>query len=253
MPNELLRARLNLYAVLQNLEELPRLDQEMGDLCADWDITVQFVVVGGPHAFVEFSEGRCRHGVGNHPHPTVKLLFVSSKHLNDMFEGGTPPIPAKGFSRLGFLQKDFAKLTDRLSHYLKPDPEAPFDAAYARVNTILTFYTAAHAIPILAELDPTCQKITAGTPKGAVQLEILPDGPFAHVHYADSGVRAAKGKTEEPMARMSFRDMEAAHGILNGATDSFLALADGGLTMHGLVPIVENTGLMLDRLEAYLS
>ena len=70
MDRDLIVAHLNLYAVLQNLEDLVKLDEEMAALTKDWKIVIQFLVRKGPEAYVEFDNGQCRHGAGRHPSPT---------------------------------------------------------------------------------------------------------------------------------------------------------------------------------------
>ncbi len=168
MADELIKAHLNLNAVLQNLEDLIRLDEEMAQLTRDWNIAIQFAVRNGPAAALTFSGGSCRHQVGIHANPTVKLYFLSPGHLNAMFDGKGTPIPLKGFTRLGFMQKDFARLTDRLGYYLKPEPERLADEKYVRINTILTLNTAIHAVRELALLEPLSRRISAQIPRGAL-------------------------------------------------------------------------------------
>ena len=115
MSDDAIKAQVNLYAVLQNLEDLVRLDSEMAELTKDWDTAIQFSVKNGPAAYVEFKKGECRHGVGRHAHPSIKLFFLSAEHLNRMFDGKANPIPLKGFTRLGFLKNEFTALTERLA------------------------------------------------------------------------------------------------------------------------------------------
>jgi len=56
------RARLNLFAVLPNLEDVVRDDPEMHALVADARITVRLTVVNGPGADVRFAGGTCSVG-----------------------------------------------------------------------------------------------------------------------------------------------------------------------------------------------
>lgn len=253
MNDNLIKAHLNLHAVLQNLEELVKLDPEMAQLCKDWDIAIQFSVRNGPAAHVTFKDGLCTHGIGQHPCPTVKLLFLSPKHLNDMFDGKGTPIPLKGFTRLRFLSKDFAQLTDRLTYYLKPGGERPADEDYAKISTILMLYTGFHAIRELAELEPTSKKIAAHVPNGELQVEVLPDGPCISVVFDNGALTVRKAAAEKPMAKMTFKDLDAASCLLTGQLDVFLAVAEGDITLEGRIPAFDGAGLMLDRVEGYLT
>lgn len=253
MNTDLIKAHLNLYAVLQNLEDLVKLDSEMARLTRDWNVVIEFAVRGGPTANVAFVNGVCKHGVGSHPNPSVKLLFLSPGHLNRMFDGKGTPIPLKGFTRLGFLQKEFSKLTDRLTHYLKPGSGAMADPHYMKVNTILTLYTAAYAVKELALLEPTSHEIAAHTPPGVLQMEILPEGPYVYLTFGKGIVTVQKGVADAPMARMAFKDLHVANALLSGKLDAFLAVAEGEIMLQGQLPMIDNVGLILDRVGLYLA
>jgi hypothetical protein len=249
---DLIKAHLNLYAVLQNLEELGKLDESVGQMTKDWDLTIQFSVRNGPAAFVEFKKGVCRHGRGAHSHPTVKLYFLSPGHLNRMFDGQGTPIPLKGFARLGFLQKEFGALTKKLEYYLKPEEGRTYDAQYLRVNTTLTMYTAAYAVRELALLEPTCKKVAAATPPGIFQMGVMPSGPYVHLIFGPDSVEARKGSAAAPTALMTIKDLDAANQLLNGKLDAFKAVGQGDVRLQGVMPIIDNVGLILDRVEAFL-
>ena len=62
MSFEDVRARLNLFAVLPNLEDVVREDPEMRALVADVRLSVRFIVAGGPSTTVRFAGGACAVG-----------------------------------------------------------------------------------------------------------------------------------------------------------------------------------------------
>jgi len=64
---EAVRARLNLHAVLPNLEDVVHHDPEMAELVKGHRITVQMVVRGGPDAWVRIADGACTVGKGDPP------------------------------------------------------------------------------------------------------------------------------------------------------------------------------------------
>jgi len=253
MSNELLKAHLNLFAVLQNLEDLVKLDAEMAELTRSWDVSIQFSVRQGPRAYLVFKIGACTHGAGTHSSPSIKLYFASPGHLNRMFDGKATPIPLKGITKLGFLQKESSKLTDRLAYYLKPGSGTRQDEQYARVNTILTLQTGLYAVPELALLEPTCRRIAAHIPPGALQITVLPDGPHIHLVFGKDTIRGGKRAIEKPMAKMTFRNLQVANDLLTGKSDAFLSVASGDLLLQGQIPMIDNLNLILDRVPAYLS
>ncbi|HOZ45887.1 MAG TPA: SCP2 sterol-binding domain-containing protein [Candidatus Hydrogenedentes bacterium] len=255
MSNDLeqqIKANINLYAVLPNLEELVRLDADSAEKSKKWRIVIQFSVKNGPQAYVAFDRGRCTVGRGAHEHPTVKLYFKSPEHLNLMFEGKANPIPLKGFLRLGFLTRKFARLTERLEYFLKPEDGRLDDPDYVRVNTPLTLYTAFYCVAELAQLDPISRHLAAQMGTGRLQVEVLPDGPVVHLELGDGTMRVAKGKAEHPMAKMIFRNLQVASDLLNDRLDGFRAVAQGDVAIWGHVPMVENANLILERVRQYV-
>ena len=251
MNRDLLVAHLNLYAVLQNIASLVALDGDTAQQVRQWRLRIQFKVRGGPAAYLTFENGACTHGRGMHAKPTITLFFLSPQHLNAMFAGTGTPIPLRGFTRLGFLKTEFMRLTNRLESFLRPAPEEQ-DEEVLRISTALTLYTAAHAVKELAEFEPTCRTIAARIPPGVLEISVQPAGPHVHLIFDDGGISVHKGTHARPTARMTFRDWRAAHALLTGAIDSFGAVAQGALMLHGLIPMIDDVGLILDRVEEYL-
>ena len=248
-----IKAHLNLHAVLQNLEDLVAHDPQTAQLTKDWRISIQFSVKGGPSAFVEFENGRCRVGPGNHPSPSVRLFFTSPEHLNKMMDGKANPIPLKGFTRLGFLSKEFPKATDRLEHFLKPTPERLADAGYLALNTQMTLNTAAFCVPHLARLDPLARTIAHHIQDGTVLIKVLPDGPAASIRFAGGHIEAQKSEPQTPMAVLFLKDIGVANDFFNGKLDLFTAVAMGDVIIKGQTPMLDALGLILDRIPAYLN
>jgi hypothetical protein len=242
-----------LYAVLQNLEELVRLDATAAALVKPWNAAIQFNVWGGPAGYLEFAAGACKHGRGRCGHPSVSLWFVSAAHLNKMFDGKAMPIPLRGLTRLGWLSKEFSKLTDRLGYYLKPAGAVPTDEAYGRVRATLMLQTALFAAGELAAHEPTCRQIAARIPDGVLAVDVLPDGPRLQVVAAGGRLSVEKRAADRPAVKMVFRDIGVVGDLLEKRVDSFRAVAEGRIIIAGMLPIIDDFGLILDRVERYLS
>ncbi len=253
MNPDLVKANLNLYAVLKNLEDLTEFDSDMRTLIADWNVSIQFLVRRGPAAYVSFKDGSCEVGRGKTRRPSIKLWFTSPAHLNRMFDGKSNPIPLKGFTRLGFLAKEFPKLTGRLEWYLKPTDELMKDRKYLELNTRMTLNTAAYAVPEIAAFDSDGQKIAKKIPDGTIVMKILPG--FHNVNITFSGTKgvANKGDAAAPMAMMSMKNVVLANAFLNGKTDAFTAIASGDVSIRGIIPMLDAMSLLLDRVQHYLS
>ena len=248
------KASLNLGAVLQNLAELCRLDAESQRIIQDWDVGIQFTVLAGPRAWVEFRGGECRVGLGGASLSEVHLFFATAGHMNAMFAGSNiHPIPLKGFNRLGFLKNEFPKITARLEHYLKPLPGMLDDPAFLAANTALTLHTAANAVRELVKTESTAGKIAAGTPPGRLQLAVGEDGPAAWISFGPGGVDAGRGRIDRPDATMTFRDIDVAQGVLAGKEDGLAAIGRGEVAIWGMLPLIDSATLIMDRVERYLA
>ena len=253
MTHDTLKARLNLNAVLRNLEELPALDPETAQMIRDWDISIRFLVLGGISARLAFKDGRCSYQQGSRESSDVVLCFLSHGHLNRMFEGRSNPIPLKGFKRLGFLKNEFGILTKRMEYFLKPTPELLKDEHYITVNTFLSLNTAVNAACELVQLDPVSKQVCRQISPGLLQLSVLPEGPDAWIQYdGDGGAVGGLGKAGNPAATLTIRSREIACLLFNGKLDDFGAVALGDIKLRGMMPLIDNTNLILDRIKAYL-
>ncbi len=253
MVHDTIKARLNLNAVLRNLENLPKLDSETADLIRSWKVAIRFSILGGPSARLGFRDGTCTYQCPAKEAVDVTLFFLSHGHLNAMFEERSNPIPLKGFKRLGFLKNEFPKVTKRLTYFLKPTPELLENESYVHVNTALSLYTAAYAVCELIHLDPVGRQVGPQLPAGTLQLSILPEGPHAYIRYdGKGGALAGVGQAEFPSAELTFKDCRTANALFNGKVDGFGAVALGDIKMRGMIPLVENTNVILDRIPVYL-
>jgi hypothetical protein len=261
------RARLNLFAVLPNLEDVVRDDPEMRALVADAQLSVRFSVANGPGTTVRFDRGVCT--VGPRPRrveagesgasgaggsgPTVRLAFTSASHLNKMFDGKGQPIPIWGFTHLGFLTRQFTDLTERLAYYLSPTPELLAHAGYLAMNTLLTLNTAAFAVPVLLGHDEECVPLRRGLSHGTIVIKVLPDGPAVSLVCGASGVLPVKGELTHPSALVLLKDLRTANDFLAGKLDTFVAAVTGDVQLWGRVAMIDTLALVLDRVGRYLA
>ncbi|HDP79318.1 MAG TPA: hypothetical protein ENN21_00585 [Spirochaetes bacterium] len=252
MDYELIKAHLNLFAVIKNLEDLCACDSEMKEKIRDWDISIQFSVSGGPRACVIFKNGECSVVRGKCPSAKVLLYFTSPAHLNKMFDGKANPIPLKGLTKLKFLTKDFPVLTEKLEYYLKPTDALLKNSDYLALNTRLTINTAAFATAELAEMDPVGIIAASHMRDGDLLIKVLPDGPSAHVNFEKGRARARKGDAARPMSAMLFKNLAVANAMLNQKVDAFTAVALGDVMLRGQIGMIDSLGLILDRIPVYL-
>jgi hypothetical protein len=252
MPDDRIKARLNLNAVLQNMEELLACDRTAAEAARRWNLVIQFSIRGGLAAFLRFRDGACRFGRGRHAKPDVHLFFKSPVHFNRMMDGKANPIPLKGFTRLGFLRRQLPIATQRLEYFLKPTPERLAEEDYLAVNTLMMLNTAVFAAVEIARHDPIGRQNAAHLSDGRLLLKILPEGPAAHLIFDAGGIAAGKGPIERPSASLFWEDGRVANAFLNGRMDAFAAIAAGQVQIRGQIPLLDALSNILDRVPLYL-
>jgi hypothetical protein len=252
MIEALVKANLHLYAVLRNLPDLVIHDPAAKKDSAGWRIAIQYVVRRGPAAWIDFEDGICTFGRGRLPSPDLLFWFFSPDHFNRMMDGQARPFPLRGLRRLGFMRTEFPKVAQRLTCLLNTADAPPADPGDLSLNLRLTMARAVFAARELALFDPPGRQAAAGIRDGAVQLKILPDGPAAHLIFANGEVTAGLGEVQRPMARLDLHDPAIARSFLTGRRDPFTAVATGDVAIRGQIPMIEGLSLILERIPHYL-
>jgi hypothetical protein len=159
------KAYINLNGVLRALTYLCDLDAEASDIIKGADLTVQFSVKNGPAARLKFKNGKCTFEDGKGKN-NISLYFSSPEKFNNMVDGKGNPSIHKGFTKLGFLLKNFMKLTKRMEYFLNPAPDTVQDDKFKEINTLLTFYTAFNSVAEIGMHDPVGMKVIQKAAKG---------------------------------------------------------------------------------------
>lgn len=251
MTDERTMASINLHSVLRNIEDLCLLDSEANSLIRGKNISIQFSVKGIPKALLSFQDGKCtmKRGEGSHD---INLYFKSPEHFNQMIEGKANPIPLKGLTKIGFLKNEFMKLTERLTYYLKPTELLLKNPDYARINTILTAYTAFFALAEVGNNDELGRLNASRIPNGIVGVSVLNGGPAISIIAKEGRLQAIKGIEGHVRATMTFDSLETANGLLNGKVDSYTCIGNGKLVIKGFIPMIDNMNKLLGQVPAYL-
>lgn len=250
MKSERTLAYINMYAVLKDLEVLVRLDDEARSLAnVKEPMSISFNVADGPQATLTFREGTCTmtEGLGG----KIKLKLKSPQHLNQMIDGVKNPTPYGGFTKIGFLTKDFTKMTDIMTRYLKATPEDLADRAFFEKSTEMMFYLIANALAAIGNYDEVGKVSASKIPDGSISMEIG-DGPCAEIVVKDHKLTTYNRKAENPRAYMIFRNMDVARGLFEGSVESMSAIASGDIVMKGYIPMIDNLNKLLARVAMYL-
>lgn len=252
-------ARINLFAILRNIEDLCSMDSVCKDLIKDKKLSVQFRVPQVGIGTLKFENGACTF-VRGECGASLKLYFTSPEHFNKLIDGeNTVPIFYNVF-QVGFLLKEFMGLADRIKYYLQPTKEERIerckDPEYFKVSTTLLAYTAFFAMSEIANSDPVGKLIAGRIPEGIIQATIAdPNGDVgisldidAKGHLETSkGCEEGKGR-----AFMKFEDVATANAVLNGDLDVFTPIGEGKLSLFGYTPMLDNMSKLLGLVSKYV-
>jgi hypothetical protein len=243
-------ARVNLYALLRALEDLPAHDAKAREIADGKPRTIQFSVGGVGAARLAIGGGQIRFLRGAGP-CSIKLWFPKPESLNAMFAGTGNPIPLKGITQIAYLKGPFTTLTDRLVHYLRTSPEKLKDKAYRDANAALSLKSAVYAMGEIGNSDRDGRLNAGRMPDGEILLAAK-GGPELTVAAKGGRLECRTGAPAKARARMVFADLEAAGALLRGELDSYAAIGAEKLVLGGFVPLLDNLNKILGLVPRYL-
>lgn len=245
-------AYINMYAIFGALENLCALDEDARALLTNKKaLTIGFEVKDGPCATITFKNGRCRMEDGLGP-CDIKLPFSSCEKFNGMIDGTVTPIPSKGFTHIGFLLKDFIKLTDLLTRYLRPEPEDLMDERFFNISTSLMFYVISVAIAQIGNNDEIGKFSAHHMVDGDILLSIK-NGPKSTISVRNHRLLTVKKACDKPRAIMEFSSMKLARDLFDGNVNSVACVGEGAIAMGGMISMIDNMNRILDLVGLYLA
>ena len=246
-------AYINLYAVLGTLENLCELDSKSKEILSEMKkpVSVCFDVKGGPAATIKFTKNGCRMEDSKKP-CDIYIPVVSCEKFNGIIDGTVTPIPAKGFTKIGFLLKTFTALTDRLTELMKPTEEALKDPEFFELSTALMFYTISVALSQIGNQDAIGKASASYMADGEISF-LIKDGPAATLRVKDNHLVTVKQKSGNPRAIMQFDNTRLANDLFNGKVNAMECIGKGTIEIRGLLSMVDNMNRILDRVALYLA
>lgn len=248
-------AYCNLFGVLGSIPELLRIDSQAKALVQKHTISIGFSVKNGPSATLSFKEG----SAGVHEGCSgcdIKLYFSSCKKFNDMIDGVGNPLPVSGFFRLGFLLRNFTKLTDLLSAYLRPAEGALEDPDFLRRSTRLMLHVIAGAVAQVANEDSVGRFSASNIVDGDIQLTVgdpQSGGTAVAVRAADHRLTVLPEVPAKAFSEMRFADYETARALFDGKINAVAAVGTGKVRIYGMISQIDNVNRILDRVSLYLA
>ena len=244
-------AYINLFAVLGAIPYLCQLDNESAALIEGETVSVGFSVKDGPKATLFIGGGKARMAPGV-DRCQVLLPFSSCEKFNGLIDGTVTPIPSKGFTKIGFLLKDFTKLTDLLNKYMRPDPADLENEEFFNISTQLMLYTISVAIAQIGNNDAIGKFSAQQMVDGEIGFSIK-GGPAATIRVKNHRLLAIKQPCESPRAVMEFDSIKLARDLFDGKVNAIACVGSGDIVMKGMISMLDNLNRILDRVALYLA
>ena len=244
-------AYINLFAVFGTIPYLCERDSEPSELIKDKKATIGISVKGGPEGRLVFANGRCEVLEGANP-CDIKLSFPSPDKFNAMIDGTYTPIPTKGFHKLGFLTKNFMKLTDILTKYLRVDKKDLEDKEFFEKSTILMFHLILSAIAQIGNEDKIGRASASYIVDGTVRMS-AGDDIVLSIKSENHRLTAIHGAPEKYTSFMSFDSVETARKLFDGDINAVASIGTGLVRVGGMISQVDNINRILDRVALYLA
>lgn len=252
MKSQVAKAYINLHSIVRCLTQLCVLDQGVSEQIRKRNLVVQFVVKNGPSARLIFRDGICSFEKGKDA-CDIKLYFSSCEHFNNMMDGKANPMILKGFTKLGFLQNDFVSLLKRVEYYLKPTEELLQNSEYQRINTVLTFYVAFHALAQVGMHDPVGKALMHKAKTGVLYAFITGTDVATRLKLSPGLIEEISQTGNLPEFEFRFTSIEKANDLLLGKTNFLTAIGMGDVQMGGYIPIMQTVEHLLPLASSYLS
>jgi hypothetical protein len=244
-------AYINMYGIFGCLEDLCKFSAEAKKLILDRHITISFEVKDGPSMRLCFEDGQCKALPGGGP-CNIRLPFSACGKFNGMIDGTVTPFPSKGFTKLGFLTKNFIKLTEILESYLRAKPEDLEQNDFFEASTTIMFHLITRAVSQIGNHDKVGRFSASNIVDGTVVLSIG-GTTRAAIIVKDHHLTTSREIPEHYHAIMEFADMKLARGIFDGKLSTLGCVGNGLINMKGNLSMLDNINRILDRVALYLA
>lgn len=244
-------AYCNLFAILGAIPTLLELDESARAIVGDKKISIGFDVKYGPKATLFFEGGKAEMKEGLKG-CTIRLYFSSCAKFNGLIDGTATPMPVKGLFHLGFLLKNFTKLTDVLTAYLRPEPKRLEDKDFHRKSTTLMLHVIGAAATQLGNHDYVSKVSASSMVDGDVHLSIA-DEVTVGIRVKDHKLTTMHKVSEPFFSKMTFGSFEVARDLFDGKINSLVAVGEGKIRICGMISQMDNLNRILDRVAVYLA
>jgi len=250
-------AYINMYGILGCLEDLCRFSPDAKNLASGKPTSISFCVKGGPSLTLRFAEGLCKAEEGEGK-CDIRLPLSGFCKFNGVIDGTVTPIPSKGFTRIGFLTKNFISLTKILESYLRAKPADLAKSDFFEASTIIMFHLIARAVSQIGNHDKIGRFSASNIVDGTVVLSIKggSDGKGAiqaAIAVKDHRLSTSREIPEHYHAIMEFESLKLARDVFDGNVSTLGCVGNGLISMRGNLSMLDNVNRILDRVAVYLA
>jgi len=250
--DDVIKSSIYLRAVLPSLVDLVQLDKKAKEIIQNANERLLFSIRNGEKSFLKIENGNIIYSSEKIDTPTIHLLFMNPTHAVQVFEQGKLPFLLKGFTRVSFLKKTFDLLTKRLEYFLKAPQN--YTEEEKKIYAILQLKTALRSAEVLAEKEEISKKILSGTPQGILEIAIEDIQFSTYFGYVDGKWRYIDTPSSQSVSSiLRLKNLETADLLLKNQLDTFAGLGLGKIYIAGIIPIIDNVGLVLGRIPQYIS
>ncbi|MCL2127288.1 MAG: hypothetical protein FWH38_03445 [Treponema sp.] len=244
-------AYINMHGILGCLPDLCRFDPDAKKLASGKPTAVSFAVKDGPSMTLRFADGACAVGPGGGP-CDIRLPFSCCEKFNGMIDGTVTPVPSKGFTRIGFLTKNFINMTKLLENYLRAKPEDLARNDFFEASTVIMFHLITRAVSQIGNHDKIGRFSASNIVDGTVMLSIK-GVTQAAIAVKDHEMTTTGGAPERYEAVMEFADLRLARDVFDGKVSTLGCVGNGLIAMRGNLGMLDNVNRILDRVAVYLA
>ncbi|MCX8064575.1 MAG: hypothetical protein N3G21_05310 [Candidatus Hydrogenedentes bacterium] len=251
--NNIIKAELYLRAILPTLSDLVKVDTKAKSIIENRKISILLNLRNVTKTLLKVDNGKIISITNPNECGNIHLYFISPEHALGVFEQGKLPILLRGFTKISFLRNEFDALSKRLEYFLKPTENLSLDER--KISVALQFKSALRMGEVLGETDEVCQTILKNTTPGILKISIDEIGFEAYFGNINGKWKYIEcpDKGQAVSSTLSFKNLETAEAMLTNKLDTFSALGLGNIQIWGLVPIIDNVGLVLSRINYFIS
>jgi len=244
-------AYINMYGIFGCLEDLCRFSPEAQKLASGKPTALSFAVKDGPSLTLRFEDGACTVEPGE-GHCDIRLPFSGCGKFNGMIDGTVTPFPSKGFTRIGFLTKNFTGMTKILETYLRAKPEDLARNDFFEASTVIMFHLITRAVSQIGNHDKVGRFSASNIVNGTIVFSI--GGAIqAAITVKNHQLTTTRTIPERYHAVMEFADLKLARDVFDSRVSTLGCVGNGLISMRGNLSMLDNINRILDRVAFYLA